>query len=508
MKKQPLSIELWILLIGLFGFFSFTIQAQNNHSTKKSAKSNNTPVTKVSLPKQYDIYVAGASYNGKTSKHTAVYWKNGQPIPLTDGQSDAEATSIVVIGDDVYTSGIVDGQAVYWKNEHQIQLSNKPGAWARVYSIAVVANNVYVAGYERDTRRTLDDIAIYWKNGVPELLPGSNRSTAKSIAVVNNDVYVIGSENYKTAYWKNGQKVASLNNGLDEVSAITQLDGVAYAVGNKNKQAAYWKNGRTEIVTTGLSRAVCIAVSGDDVYAGGIIDSNGTGYIEDGDKGVYWKNGQAVAELSVDGDPLWPTSITVAGSDVYITARNQFKGERLFKNGQEVRLSNGQEWGIANFVVSVNTGSIKLKTSKPALVKKEKQEYIKPLNPKEEGEKFLAQNKKKPGIITTPSGLQYQVLKEGTGPKPLKTNQVEVSYKAMLINGDLLDSSENNGGNTIFPLNGSMIEGFSEGIQLMKVGSKYKFFIPSNLAYGDKSSGMIKAGSTLIFEIELLRIAR
>jgi FKBP-type peptidyl-prolyl cis-trans isomerase FklB len=123
-----------------------------------------------------------------------------------------------------------------------------------------------------------------------------------------------------------------------------------------------------------------------------------------------------------------------------------------------------------------------------------------------EGEKFLEENKKKDGVKTTASGLQYKSIKEGTGPQPKATDTVTVNYRGTLIDGTEFDSSYKRGQPTTFPLNG-VIKGWTEGLQLMKQGSKYQFVIPSNLAYGDRAvGGEIGPNSTLIFEVELLDI--
>ena len=125
---------------------------------------------------------------------------------------------------------------------------------------------------------------------------------------------------------------------------------------------------------------------------------------------------------------------------------------------------------------------------------------------KAKGRAFLADNAKKAGVTTTPSGLQYRVITQGTGSKPLATDKVKVHYKGTLIDGTEFDSSYKRGESIEFPLNG-VIKGWTEGVQLMSVGSKYEFFIPSELAYGDREvGGVIPAGSTLVFEVELLGI--
>ncbi|WP_421799870.1 FKBP-type peptidyl-prolyl cis-trans isomerase [Haliscomenobacter sp.] len=122
------------------------------------------------------------------------------------------------------------------------------------------------------------------------------------------------------------------------------------------------------------------------------------------------------------------------------------------------------------------------------------------------GKKFLEDNKKRTGVVTTASGLQYEVMKAGTGAKPAATDQVTVHYEGTLLDGTVFDSSVKRGQPATFPLN-RVIPGWTEGVQLMQVGSKYKFFIPSQLAYGDQGAGEdIPPHSTLIFEVELLKI--
>src|SRR5947199_1757315 len=123
---------------------------------------------------------------------------------------------------------------------------------------------------------------------------------------------------------------------------------------------------------------------------------------------------------------------------------------------------------------------------------------------KTEGAKFLEDNKKKPGVKTTSSGLQYKVEKEGTGAQPKATDMVTVNYRGTLIDGTEFDSSYKRGQPATFPVNG-VIKGWTEALQLMKVGSKYQLWIPSNLAYGERSvSPELGPNATLIFEVGLL----
>jgi FKBP-type peptidyl-prolyl cis-trans isomerase FklB len=123
-----------------------------------------------------------------------------------------------------------------------------------------------------------------------------------------------------------------------------------------------------------------------------------------------------------------------------------------------------------------------------------------------EGEAFLAENKKKEGVITLPSGLQYKVIKAGSGNKPKATDTVTVHYQGTLINGTEFDSSYRRGQPVSFPVNG-VIPGWTEALQLMETGAKWQIVIPSNLAYGDRGAGpQIGPNATLIFEIELISI--
>ena len=126
-----------------------------------------------------------------------------------------------------------------------------------------------------------------------------------------------------------------------------------------------------------------------------------------------------------------------------------------------------------------------------------------------QGDAFLAKNAKAPGVQTTASGLQYQVITEGKGAKPQPTDVVKVNYKGTLLDGKTFDSSYDRGEPATFPLN-QVVPGWQEGIALMPVGSKYKFWIPAKLGYGDKGTpgGPIPPNATLVFEVELLDIVK
>ena len=125
---------------------------------------------------------------------------------------------------------------------------------------------------------------------------------------------------------------------------------------------------------------------------------------------------------------------------------------------------------------------------------------------KEAGEKYLAENAKKDGVITLPSGLQYQVLKEGNGKKPSAKDQVKCHYEGFLIDGTVFDSSVQRGEPAVFGLQ-QVIAGWTEGLQLMQEGAKYRFFIPYRLAYGESgAAGAIPPFAALIFDVELIEV--
>jgi FKBP-type peptidyl-prolyl cis-trans isomerase FklB len=184
--------------------------------------------------------------------------------------------------------------------------------------------------------------------------------------------------------------------------------------------------------------------------------------------GIYYAKGAKMSDFKVD-----PKMLALAFEHV-------LSGDSLKFNDQEISMK-------LQMYYTQNQDKINKKT-------------------KEEGEKFLADNKKKPGVITLPSGLQYEVLKEGNGPMPDSSDIVFTNYTGTLIDGKVFDSSAKNGGPQRFNVT-QVIPGWTEALLKMKVGSKWKLYIPSKLGYGEQRvSEDLRANSTLIFEMELLSI--
>ena len=188
--------------------------------------------------------------------------------------------------------------------------------------------------------------------------------------------------------------------------------------------------------------------------------------------------------------------------------------------GHQLANMGGQELNIDDFAQAVKDvlggKELKIKSSdaqkivqdffaaQESKINKQRQEAGKLA--KEAGEKYLAENAKKDGVITLPSGLQYQVLKEGNGKKPSAKDQVKCHYEGFLIDGTVFDSSVQRGEPAVFGLQ-QVIAGWTEGLQLMQEGAKYRFFIPYRLAYGESgAAGAIPPFAALIFDVELIQV--
>lgn len=171
------------------------------------------------------------------------------------------------------------------------------------------------------------------------------------------------------------------------------------------------------------------------------------------------------------------------------------------KAGFEDALAGKEQFSMEEIQGFAQASDMKLREAQAAVAELEAEAA------KAEGAAFLAANASVEGVVTTESGLQHQVITEGTGVSPTAADTVKVHYRGTLINGEQFDSSYDRGEPISFPLSG-VISGWTEGLQLMKEGGKSKLFIPSELAYGGRSTGSIPANSALVFEVELLEVIK
>ena|SRR5258705_5706097 len=187
------------------------------------------------------------------------------------------------------------------------------------------------------------------------------------------------------------------------------------------------------------------------------------------------------------GNKLKTSSIDIDPNILTRALKDVLTGAKTAMNDEEIR--------------TTLTDLTKDLQAKQATLNKEKSDKN-----KKEGEAFLATNKSKEGVVALPSGLQYKIIKAGTGPKPTAADTVVCNYKGTLIDGKEFDSSYKRGQPATFPV-GGVIKGWTEALQLMPVGSTWQLFIPADLAYGDRQAGPeITPGSTLVFEVELMSI--
>jgi len=208
-------------------------------------------------------------------------------------------------------------------------------------------------------------------------------------------------------------------------------------------------------------------------------------------------SGSSPKKENFDKDASYAIGMSIGSSlvqDGIVPNYNEFlKGIKDMVSGKETRFTEGEAME-------------KIQAAYFAMMEeREAEELEKGAETLQKGIDFLAENNKKPGIITTDSGLQYEVITGTSSAKPKASDTVRVHYEGRLLDGTVFDSSYENGEPIEFPLN-AVISGWTEGLQLMSVGSKYRLFIPSELGYGSRGGGPIPPNSVLIFEVELLEI--
>ncbi|MCW3806668.1 FKBP-type peptidyl-prolyl cis-trans isomerase [Marinilabiliaceae bacterium D04] len=220
---------------------------------------------------------------------------------------------------------------------------------------------------------------------------------------------------------------------------------------------------------------------------------------------------QMKQQLSQQFDTLYGKDVAMALAKSQFSEASKQNFERSFDsiNYDIMKSAFLNEVGYAKSYFNETTGNAYLQAAyKRAQDRKALQPGKPAFENKKKGDEFLAENAKKEGVITTESGLQYEILKQGKGDKPVPGDKVEVHYHGTLIDGTVFDSSVDRGETTTFGVT-QVIKGWVEGLQLMNVGSKFKFYIPAELAYGMRGSGgKIGPMETLVFEVELFNIIK
>mgnify|MGYP000862275435 CR=1 FL=1 len=418
-------------------------------------------------------------------------------------------------------AGFHNKKSVYWKDGKEYAL-NSHSEVIQINAIAVKNGNIALAGIflkYKPLPAASRYVAIYWKNGQPtELTDGSNDGGATGVAIDDNgDVYVSGYYDWKTKYWKNGQLVAPFDASAGEISPTRML-----AVGQKlyisgvgpKTRVGYWESGKgltSFPYTDDHDKATDIAVSGDDVYVMGYNSKYQPFYLKNGVETIVSEKGYSNSSIPE------PYHIAVHGNDVYVVGYDGFTNNgQCWKNGERI-LPNDNTF-VARCITINSTGNRSNPPKQSTVSKRESrvesevniqpQKTLTPntakiLTAPEEADLFFEENRKKPGIITTASGLQYEILKQGNGPRVSASDKIQVIHKKILMFGkEVKEQGGYSPPNTYEVRN--LMKGLIEGITLMNVGSNYKLFIPAKLI----SSEAIKSGATMIFETEILGIIK
>ena len=266
--------------------------------------------------------------------------------------------------------------------------------------------------------------------------------------------------------------LASCSGNAPKASLKNEIDTLSYAIGVAQSQ--------------GLNEYISQRLGVDTAYMAefvqGVLDGANAG--DDKKKAAYFAGTQIGQQLGQQMIPGINSNIFANDSTKSISKNNLLAGfiSAILKKDTKMTVTEADSTANA-IAANIKYGDRKVKN-----------------------EEFLAENAKKDSIVTLPSGVQYKILKEGNGALPTDSNQVVVNYEGKLIDGTVFDSSYQRGEPTKFPLNG-VITGWTEGLQLMQEGAKYRFFIPYRLAYGEGGVGtLIPPYSTLIFDVELIEV--
>ncbi|WPV02393.1 hypothetical protein SNE26_11455 [Mucilaginibacter sp. cycad4] len=475
----------------------FSLAFQTNAQNKSNVKP---------LPPPVDVYICGFKLDG----HSAAYLKNGMLVNIGDKESIVNA--MTVVDDHVYATGMAHGAAVYWKDGQEVVLTGFPNH-GEGFAITVFKNDVYVAGYERVSKDPnmfagWTDEARLWKNGtkIPMVVSKGFHSGASCLAVdpSSGDVYVGGVDNNKTRYWKNGD-LKQLNDQNKPVHPADLLisKNQMYVVGTTLSntvpdywQAAYWNNTQGTMVLSSQTpmeaKATAIVITGNDVYVAGYA----------GEKVVYWKNGIMTELADLPGFPE-KYALAVAGADVYVMGRDK-NGAKLWVNGKATVIAN--LWPM-DMVAVLRGKNAQKPAATSAVVKTEPGAVVPALSPKQEADRILERNRYMPEITTTASGLQYQVLRKGTGPTPTASDKVNFSYHRTILVG-----KKNQGTSELIVAEnrkvGELFPGLAEGLQLMPAGSRYQFIIPYHLNKFSVTPEYPAGAVITILEIELLAVLK
>lgn len=521
--KKPLLLAFRCFALISF-LFSFVSYAQNSKTSGTEQKH---------ISNQTDVYIAGSWNDKATGQSFAAYFKNGKPIVLKDGLGAtrfaiaSSARAIVVNNGDVHVVGVSRDAndkeiAAYWKNQKFVPLPIKRdnagnNQTSSASGIAVSNGNVYIFPYHPG-----HEVSYYYlKNGLETNFSQTVYRTQVYDPinfVSGNDIYV-AMNGHDAGYWKNGVKVIldDKMKGQDrvQVSSIFVSGNDVYVSGyktyasksgdNTNKtMALYWKNGQEVILSTGSGRfggrsASSIYVSGNDVYVAGFSQDENTS----ASRAVYWKNGREIV-LAEGSTFTQAVAIAVSENDVYVAGQNSNRYV-YWKNGQEIDLPGCSDiraiaLSSGNRIISNTSGN----TPMTSTIGPVEDERIL-LKAKEDADRYLAQMRKVPGMVETASGLLYQVLKEGAGPRVTFDQNIAADYKVSFPDGVVRPGYTGGIGGTI-SASSFINKGMQEAVQLMQAGGIYRFIIPYYLAYGKTGTKTIPPYMVFIYDVKTFQI--